>query len=221
MARSKLAKDLDSLQSCVRAMLEPRGFRVRGRTFNRVNDDGLTEVLDLQMGAFDPPGTVEIPGLRESTYGYFTVNLGIHVPEVEKHDRNARRRSDFLREYDCCIRTRLGGLAGEGDLWWRIEPDSLLLEEIWTRIERDGFPFFARFASRDRILREFLATEEREFIGGPPPLIICAFILFERGQRDGARDCLLAQARGASDHSRHVEYLRELSTSLGLGPLEL
>ena len=38
----------------------------------------------FQMGAFDPPGTTYIPGLRENLYGLFTINLGVYVPDVYK-----------------------------------------------------------------------------------------------------------------------------------------
>ena len=72
--KSDLATTLDELQAKIRPALKERGFRARGRAFNRTTSDGLTEVVRLQMGSFDPPGTAYIPGLRENLYGKFTVN---------------------------------------------------------------------------------------------------------------------------------------------------
>jgi hypothetical protein len=83
--KSDLATRLDELQAEIGAALKERGFRARGRAFNHTTSDGLTEVVQLQMGSFDPPGTAYIPGLRENLYGKFTVNLGVFVPEVAEH----------------------------------------------------------------------------------------------------------------------------------------
>src|SRR5690606_24175664 len=76
---------MDVIQRGVRPLLKEAGFRGSGRTFNRGTPDGLTQVVRFQMGSFDPPGTTDIPGLRENRYGWFTVNLGVYVPEVAKH----------------------------------------------------------------------------------------------------------------------------------------
>ena len=84
MPKSDFAVTLDSIQEQLTPLLKNRRFRVRGRTFNRITTDGLTQVLNVQMGSFDPPGTTYHPGLRENLYGWFTINLGIYVPEVAR-----------------------------------------------------------------------------------------------------------------------------------------
>src|ERR1700688_3452188 len=104
--KSDLAKTLDELQAKLRPALKEWSFRARGRAFNRTTPDGLTEVVQLQMGSFDPPGTTYIPGLRENLYGKFTVNLGVFVPEVAEH-YGAGAPKSFVQEYHCCVRTRL------------------------------------------------------------------------------------------------------------------
>jgi hypothetical protein len=48
------------------AALAEYGFRARGRVLNRRTSDRLTEVVQIQMGSFDPPGTTYVPGLREN-----------------------------------------------------------------------------------------------------------------------------------------------------------
>lgn len=55
----------------------------RGRTYNRTVGDSLMHVVNLQMSQF-PIGDYVIPGIRESFYGRFTVNLGVLLPAVLK-----------------------------------------------------------------------------------------------------------------------------------------
>jgi hypothetical protein len=82
MPKSELARAMDDIQKPLGLELKARRFNVRGRTFNKQLSDGLTQVINIQMGSFDPPGTTYHPGLRENLYGKFTVNLGVYVPEV-------------------------------------------------------------------------------------------------------------------------------------------
>ena len=74
--KSDLLKTLDELQGKLRSALAERGFRTRGRAFNRTTSDGLTEVVHIQMGSFDPPGTTYIPGLREKSLRQVHHQLG-------------------------------------------------------------------------------------------------------------------------------------------------
>lgn len=80
MAHSSYVESMNRLQRDVGADLKKLGFKVRGRTYNRITDDGLTQVVNFQLGPSDPPGTTYIAGLRENLYGFFTVNLGVYVP---------------------------------------------------------------------------------------------------------------------------------------------
>jgi hypothetical protein len=61
------------------------------------------------MGAFDPPGTVEIPGLRPNLYGKFTINLGVYVPSMR---RTQVAKDDWINDYNCNLRYRLGAPRG-------------------------------------------------------------------------------------------------------------
>ena len=81
--RSEPARNLDAILLDLKPFLKEREFRVRARAFNRTTIDGLTQVVQFQMGSFQPPGTQEIPGLRPNLYGRFTVNLGVYVPESQ------------------------------------------------------------------------------------------------------------------------------------------
>ena len=53
MPRSEYRDAVDAIQAALRRWLRERGFRVRGRTFNHVTDDRLTQVIGVQMGPFE------------------------------------------------------------------------------------------------------------------------------------------------------------------------
>lgn len=215
--KSDLARTLDELQAKLRPTLKEWGFRARGRGFNRTTSDDLTDVIQLQMGSFDPPGTTYIPRLRENRYGMFTVNLGVFVPEVAEQYGSGAPKS-FIQEYHCCVRTRLPLLGPEHrDVWWEIGSNDALVQEMLRRLTRDALPFFKQFESRDAILREWLGVAKSPF-AIIPPRIACAIILVRRGQNDDARALLAAQAQETLNPG-HPAYVRKLSEKLGLGDL--
>ena len=215
--KSDLAKRLDALQAKLRPALKQYGFRASGRTFNRLTPDGLTEVVTIQMGSFDPPGTTYVPGLRQNLYGKFTMNLGVFVPEVSEQRGGAAGKS-FIQEYHCCVRARLPVLGPEArDLWWDIRADEALAEELLERIARDAFPFFKKFETRDAILEQWLPAPKSPF-AFTPPRIVCAIILAKRSRNDEARVLLAAQATETLNPG-HPAYVRRLAVQLGLGDL--
>ena len=216
--KSNLAIAMDELQTRLRLPLKEWGFRKRGRTFNRTNEDGLTEVINFQMGSFDPPGTYQISGFHINLYGKFTVNVGVFIPEVGAYLLSGKQK-DFFQEYDCCIRSRIGLLGPEQkDLWWEVISEELLALDLRQRIERNVLPFFSKFNSRDAIVAEGLKSGENSFFANPPR-IVCAIILVERGERPTAHRLLRAQATETRNPG-HPEYVRKLAARLGLGELD-
>jgi hypothetical protein len=215
--KSEPAKQMDALQAALRPSFQRWGFRGRGRAFNRLTQDGLTQVITLQMGSFDPPGTTYIPGLRENVYGKVTLNLGIYVPEVARHHGGGEAKS-VVREYNCCVRARIGALGPErADLWWDLVPGTSLAGEIQQRLERDGLPFLERFKSRDAILHELTSPGATVF--GGPPRIVSAIILATKHRPEEARRLLAAQALEKRNPG-HPAYVRGLAEKLGLGGLD-
>ncbi|WP_374090932.1 DUF4304 domain-containing protein [Methylomicrobium lacus] len=195
-----------------------RGFKVRGRTFNRLTEDGLTQVVNLQMGASDPPGTTYFPGLRENLHGLFTVNLGVYVPEVAKYHGSREARA-WVQEFHCCVRSRLGDAAGETqDIWWRAQLADEVIEDVRSCIERFGLPFLERFATRDKILSEWHGRS-KNMGASNPPRIVMAIILAGRGQNERARQ-LLAQQVLETQNPGHPEYVRKLARELSLGRVD-
>ncbi|MEW6684563.1 MAG: DUF4304 domain-containing protein [Nitrospirota bacterium] len=218
MPKSTYAEAVDEIQSTLRPVLKAQGFKVRGRTFNRVTEDGLTQVISIQMGASDPPGTTYIPGLRENLHGLFTVNLGVYVPEVARHHGGGEAKS-WVQEYHCCVRARLGEASGEErDIWWHARAEDAVFEDVRRRLEQAGLPFLNRYSTRQKILAEWQDRSENMGAGGPPRIVM-AIILAERGRKDEAR-ALLAQQVLETRNPGHPDYVRRLANQLSVGSLD-
>jgi hypothetical protein len=218
MPRSTYAEAVDDIQSALRPALKAHCFKVRGRTFNRGTEDGLTQVISIQIGASDPPGTMCIPGLREDLHGLFTVNLGVYVPEVARHHGGGEAKS-WVQEYHCCVRARLGEASGEKqDIWWHARAEVAVIEDVRCRLEQEGLPFLNRYSTRAKILAEWQDRSENMGAGGPPRIVI-AIILAERGRKDEAR-ALLAQQLLETRNPGHPDYVRRLANQLSVGSLD-
>ena len=215
MKKSVHAKAVDALQAALRPWLKARGFRVKGRTFNRTTEDGLTQVVSIQMGASDPPGTTYIAGLRENLHGQFTVNLGVYVPEVARMHGGGGANA-WVQEYHCSVRARLTEAPeAEKGIWWRAVADDAVLGDVRRLLETAGMPFLERYSTRDKILAMW--SERTDNMGaGSPPRIVTAIILAGRGERDRARKLLSLQAREALNPG-HPAYVRQLADQLAVG----
>ncbi|MBN2316450.1 MAG: DUF4304 domain-containing protein [Sedimentisphaerales bacterium] len=218
MVKSNHRKSVDLIQEALRPFLKRHGFKARGRTFNRITNDGLTQVINIQMGPSDPSGTIYIPGLRENMHGLFTINLGIYVPEVALYHMRRKAKS-WIQEYDCCVRARLGELCGEGkEIWWKAIANESVIRDVSDCLEVYGMPFLERFSTRDQILTEWNGRSED--IGAITPIrIVLAIILYERGQKKQARE-LLSQQVLETRNPGHPDYIRKLASDLNLGSLD-
>lgn len=217
MASSDFVKAVDFIQSSLRPLLKEYGCKVRGRTFNRITEDGLTQVMNLQMGASDPPGTTYIPGLRENLYGLFTINLGVYIPEVAALQGGGKAKA-WVQDYHCSIRERLGPASGsEKDIWWHAQADLAIVQDIQSCLVNFGIPFLERFSTRDLVLAE-LKGHGTNLPYCSVPRIVSAIILAERKETDQARALLSAQTQ-ETHNPRHPEYVRDLARRMGIGPI--
>ena len=214
--KSDLAKDLDKIQRKLRPLLKERGFRERGRLFSRTTPDGLTQVLQIWMANFDPPWAKQTPEFQSNYYGKFTIDLGIFVPEVQKWAKTYPQPK-VIREPDCCMRRRLGTLKTDyTDVWWDIRTNGEFIEGLHERLKDSAFPFFDGANSRESILQQCMDSNFNRSDFETPPRIVCAIILFERGDRDAARTLLTDQIANSADHAGHVEYVQKLMERMGL-----
>ncbi len=221
MPKSDHARAVDGIQHALRPFLREHGFTSRGRTFNRRTEDGLTQVVNFQMGRADFRSTTStfFLWLLGSMQGRFTINLGVYVPEVARYHGTGEIDS-WIQESHCCVRARLSEVSGgKQDIWWKARADEAVLHEVRHRLERDGLPFLARYATRDRILAELRDRSERFCAASSPPRIVMAILLAERGQKDQARELLARQALEARN-PRHRDYVRRLAMELGIGSLD-
>jgi len=219
MGKTEFAKQVDEIQSQLTPFLKDAGFRKRGRTYNRTSTDGLISVINFQMGAFDPPGTTYIPGLRENLYGSFTINLGIYIPEVFEVQVGSEVKN-FVQNDQCCIRVRLGAIGQERqDIWWLANVSDKLINDLRNRLAMNALPFLQRFESRETIIRDWPDYYHKYKISSSsPPNIVLAIILVSQGRTEDAKLLLEKQIR-QSQHTGHIEYVRSLAIRLGLEPL--
>ena len=212
MVKSEFAVAVDDIQKRLAPLFKRERFKKRGRTYNRVTDDGLTQVVNFQMGASDPPGTTYHPGLRENLHGLFTVNLAVYVPEVGRwHGGEAKA---WVSSAYCTIRTRLSRTQGADDGWWPASASDAVVDEISAMMDETGFAYLERFATRDDILSEIDPAADRSPWMLSPPRIVAAIILAARGETERARQLLEAQTawalqEGKTGHAKYVSGLME------------
>ena len=120
MSKSSIKPLFDKIEKPIAIYLKGQGFVKKGRTFNRETEKGIIQVVNLQSGSY-PIGDYVIPGIRESYYGKFTVNLGIGIDEVWRAGYPKNPIGPVWHEYHCTIRTRLGILLYSNDHWWNLD----------------------------------------------------------------------------------------------------
>ena len=151
MAVSPYVKALDNIQKTLTGFLKPLGFKKKGRTYNRKVADGLVQAVNLQMGQF-PIGEYVIPGVRESHYGRFTVNLGVALPAVRAVE-SGRAFPAFVQEYECEIRERLTHLVFHEDTWFDLDHQvEKTANDITRYMDSLGVPFLEEFESYNAVL---------------------------------------------------------------------
>ena len=217
MPSNQFKEIADRLQSQLAPLMAEHGLRKRGRSFYRLTPDGLTHIVHLQMGSFDPPGTTHIPGLRENLYGALTINLGVYIPEVAESHGGSPKKT--VQEYNCSIRARLSELSDSKDIWWELGALPELYAAISSRLLKYGLPWLDSLSSRDAILEVLRGRSDAPWGATSPPRIVSAIILVRRGESEKARELLRAQARETRNPG-HPEYVRKLASTLGLGALD-
>jgi hypothetical protein len=180
------AAAMKQLLSQVRLTLKPLGYRKSGSTFNRGGlPDGIIHVINFQMGAFNPPGAVEIPGLRPSLYGRFTINLGVWLPGLDQPGfwTPPVRSGGLVSESACPIRERIGFLLpGQDDTWWSLStPPQQLADDVSDAISTYALPWLERFAAWDAIV-DWAEDAGRYRRGTGPTLLLATRMRLARGE---------------------------------------
>lgn len=215
----------------VQPVLRSAGFRKRAHTFNRTVEPGLVQVIKYQMGSYDPPGLVEIPGVRENLYGLFSVHLGVFVEEAWRLDvgrfgpGGAPAGKKWVNDYDCQLRRVVDNPAGASmNLMWALD-DPGAGPAMVELLHSDAFVWFDRFGSRAAILAalERAPTDSHEVTGGEPARLLATRMRLGAGDRRRAQQLFddwvshcAAPARSEPHLRGHLEYLADFAGRVGL-----
>lgn len=211
--KSEIAKNLDVIQGAVHSFLKPLGFRKKGRTHNRHTNGGLTHVVGFQMGAYPIGDCYVIPGLRESYYGRFVVNLGVLLPCVNEVEQQSPP-GDFVQEHYCTIRRRLGVLAFGEDKWFEITSDTATLAAtVVDLLDRFGLEFFEQFQSYNDVLSHYSVHGNLPSQNVGRASLEAALIAHHTGDEALARS-LFAKAF-ATNHRGFQEHVAKLAKHIG------
>jgi Domain of unknown function (DUF4304) len=213
MAKASLTTALtNEMQKWWKPHLKEMGFSQSGRTYNRLNESGFTDVISIQSDYSNPDHSMaEFKRNFDGTRKYFTMNMGVFVPEVQRlwHDYPQKK---IISEVDCCIRSRIGSVGREfEDVWWELQKSEQLYSDVLQTIKFIALPYFKKYATRENIL-----TETSERLGISPTRIVQALILFEQGKTQEAAQLLSDQVESSVDHPGHQEHIRELALKLNL-----
>jgi hypothetical protein len=212
MAKSQFVDALDEVQRPLTMLLSDLGFRRKGRAYNRPVGDSLVHVVNLQMGGY-PIGDYVIPGIRESFYGRFTVNLGVLLPAVFKLE-HSRDPPGFAQDYHCEIRGRLGALAFGQDTWWDLDHQvPQTARAIVDLMSRVGLPFLNQFQNYASVFSHLARTGTIPFKNEGRSALAAALICADLGERERAdqffkRALALADLTGHKGFRAHVMALR-------------
>lgn len=151
--KSDYTKTLDQIQKLIHKELKNFGFTKKGRTFNKIVDEGIVHVINFQSGEYPVGDNYVIPGIRESLYGKFTVNLGVFVSDIYEVTQEGSSK-DFIPEYICQIRSRLHELTNEDNEWRTVDENYIqLADEIINELTTHAFPWFNHFTYREEIIK--------------------------------------------------------------------
>ena len=113
-------------------VLKPHGFKRRGATWNR-RSSIFIDVIDIQRAGDS-----------------FTINAGVFDSEVSQICWD-KVSPDWVEEPSCIVRTRIGELIGEYDVWWPVN-DLEVGHEIKERVSSLILPFLDGLHSRYAII---------------------------------------------------------------------
>jgi hypothetical protein len=205
--------NLDKIQKAIYDNLKPQGFIKKGRTLNRETEKGLYQVINFQSGKFPLGDSYEIPGIRDSYYGKFTINMGICVEDLYNLMFPTKPKT-FYQEYECQLRTRLADLTKGEDFWWTLDDDTdKTSKEIIDGINTKGLTWFGLFDNREKL------CENWGNYGGYIPSrhkLDIALVIFFSDKQKGERLIKEYFDNIPKDNRPHIQYTINLAAGLGI-----
>jgi hypothetical protein len=197
---SETARYVDRLtRDHIGPLLRARGFRRKGRTWNRPGD-GLVQVVNVQGSALSFGGL-----------GGFYINLGIFVPGLA-WDGVRGEAGPFITEGRCQLHVRLGQLRPDHkDIWDFVVSDDIeaLGRSVADALIAHGLPFLDQCGS-PKELDEFLGANDLRFH-------FHAALTAYRGQREAARGILLRASEENASYRRAAQWAADM-LGINLGP---
>jgi len=211
--KSQFAQSIDTIQGAVHSFLKPLGFRKKGRAHNRHTNGGLTHVVTFQMGQYPIGNDYVIPGFRENFYGKFAVNLGVLLPCVYEVERQ-QAPAEFVQDYDCTIRQRLGSLAFGEDKWFDITSDTTgLTKVVIDLLDRFGLTFLEQFQTYEHVLSYYSENGNLPFQNADRASLEAAVIASHMGNLPLSAE-LFAKAY-ATNHKGFQQHVAEIAQRAG------
>jgi hypothetical protein len=165
------------------------------------------------MGEYPLGEHYVIPGIRESYYGKFAVNLGVLLPCVWEVEWQ-KPAPDFVQEHDCSIRSRLSSLAFGTDEWFELTTDTSILATTLVQLfDKFGLPFLDQFPDYGSVLAHFEAHGDLPFRNPGRAALDAAIIAHHVGDLEKARQ-LFSRAH-STDHKGFRQHVFTLADRLG------
>lgn len=203
--KNELKTQLDNIQKEIFLFLKPKGFKKKGRTFNRQTEEGIYQVINIQSGRY------EFGEFGDKYYGKFTVNLGVMVKEIYELD-NYNKPKDIYQDYDCQIRTRLTHLTIRQDFWWTIlDNEQKPAKEVIEGLQSHGIQWLDTFENRDKICENWGIVEDSALRAK----LDVALIVLHRDREKGSK-LIQEYYNNIQSHNGHKEYVKELADQLGV-----
>ena len=191
-----MPRDVSPVAQSLHAVLRPLGFKKNRARWNR--DSGpFVDVIDIQKGQVT----------RD-----FTVNCGVFLPLAYTLVWG-KAPAKFISEVDCTVRSRIGALIDDHDLWWDIKEETIpqeVIEDIVSKVEAYVLPFLDRMHSSEAMEAYLI---ENQVIRYPiyPEVLFLAILMWQNGKKDEAFGLL-------SDHVNRdigwTEFAREVMEKL-------
>jgi hypothetical protein len=209
-SKSKYVVALDQIQAKVNAFLKPRGFKKKGRTFNReASEPGIFQVIHFQSGHF-PIGDYVIPGFRENLYGKFTVNMGVLLKELYELE-TYHKPTNFYQEMHCRARTRLPVLLQGKDFCWDLDQDlDAIADEIVDGLNSVGFEYFMLYDTRAKFCENFGKYRDAT----PRAKLDVALVVLHQDRQKGER--LVQEYYSQITQKGHKDYVERLCAPLNI-----
>ena len=203
-------------------LLKPLGYKRRRNTFNRKAEEGIIQVINFQSSMYnlESPETTKIKedilGPQPS-YGIFTLNFGVWISEIAENRSDIYGVStDFITEYKCQIRARIGDFVGK-DQWYSLDEDlEKTSTQVLEHVKVHGILFLQGYETRGKILQKLETQPTNITYFSPTPLLVASIIYLHQRNKEKAKELFPEHYDQSESHKPHREYLEGLAKELGL-----